>query len=57
MDLKQYCLDAVEKVTLLIAKKWDTPVSNMLFQCPVGCMAIIIYLYSLFTLKLYAILY
>ena len=45
MDLKQHCRDAVEKLTLIIAKKWDTVVSNMLFQWMfvlVGCMAIIL---------------
>lgn len=32
MDLKQYCLDAIERVMLIIAKKWDTMVSNMSIQ-------------------------
>ena len=32
MDLKQYCRDAIEKVMLVVAKRWDSMVSNMSFQ-------------------------
>jgi len=28
MDLKQYCLDAAEKLMKIIAMKWDSAVSN-----------------------------
>ena len=36
MDLKQYCLDAIEKRMLIIAKKLDSMVSNMFINIKIN---------------------